>query len=63
MPKRNARHERLEKLAEQAIEDLFSHTGVTQEETRESLAELKSNIQNKLRCIEADLRASEGKSN
>lgn len=42
--------------AENAIEELFSDTSVTQETTLEALRELRGNIQCKIESIESDLR-------
>lgn len=54
-PMANKKHEAFKSAALKAIEDLFSDTSVGNLVTRDSLQELRDEINQKIDCIDADV--------
>ena len=55
-PVRRTLHLQLVQAAEEAIENLFSDTRVSQEETLNDLHDLRSQIEIKMQCIARDIK-------
>ena len=55
-------HDKLVKVAEQAIDEVFGDTSVAQRDTLASLHSLKDLIELKMDCIQGDLKRAERRS-
>jgi len=48
-------------LAIEAVDNIFSDTSVSQEETLDALAEVRESIEMKIECLKSDIRRAQEK--